>query len=84
MPKYVYSFKAVVGTFWIRQEQDKSWSLSIGDEGIIEVLGYYDSAFDAADSVYAKTTGWEEWDGRSDSDNDAPATLLAWTKRVGR
>jgi len=82
MPKYVYSFKAAVGTFWIRQERDKSWSLSIGDEGIIEVLGYYDSAFDAADSVHMQCTGWEEWDGRSD--NDAPATLLAWTKTVVR
>ena len=82
MPKHVYHFKSVVGTFWIRQERDKSWSLSIGDEGTIEVLGYYCSAFEAADSVHMQCTGWDEWDRRAD--NDAPATLQAWTRRVVR
>ena len=82
MPNYVYSFKSAVGTFWIRQERDKSWSLSIGDEGIIEPIGFWDSDFEAADSVYMHCTGWDEWDRRVD--NDAPATLLAWTKRIVR
>jgi hypothetical protein len=82
MPKYVYSYKSPVGTFWIRQERDKSWSLSIGDEGIIEVIGYWDSAFEAADSVFMKTTGWDSWDRRLKQ--EAPAFLDGWTKRLVR
>jgi hypothetical protein len=82
MPKYVYSFKSAVGTFWIRQERDKSWSLSIGNEGIIEFLGYWYSEFHAADSVYMHSTGWDEWDRRVG--NEPPATLLGWKKRVVR
>jgi len=81
MPKYTYSFKSAVGTFWIRQERDKSWSLSIGDD-IIEEIGYYDSSFDAADSVHMRSTGWEEWDDRAR--NDAPASLDGWTKKALR
>jgi hypothetical protein len=82
MAKYVYSFKSAVGTFWIRQERDKSWSLYIGDEGTIETLGNWNSAFEAADSVHMQCTGWDEWDRRVD--NDAPVTLLGWKKRVAR
>ncbi len=82
MPKYTYSFKSEIGTFWIRQERDKSWSLSIGDEGIIEAIGYYDSAFDAADSVHMQCTGWDGWDSRAR--NDAPPSLLQWTKKAVR
>jgi hypothetical protein len=78
MQKYVYSFKSAVGTFWIRPERGKSWGLYIGDEGIIELLGHYDSAFAAADSVHMQTTGWDEWDRRAR--NDAPPTLLLWMK----
>jgi hypothetical protein len=81
MPRYVYSFKSAVGTFWIRQERDKSWSLSIGDD-IIEEIVCFDSAVEAADSVYMRSTGWEYWDGRLG--NEAPATLLGWTKRLVR
>ena len=58
--KYMYSFKSEVGTFWIRQERDKSWSLSIGDD-IIEEISYFSSAVEAADSVHMQTTGWDEW-----------------------
>jgi hypothetical protein len=57
MQKYVYSFQSSVGTFRIRPERDKSWGLYIGGEGIVELLGYYDSAFAAADSVYMQTLG---------------------------
>jgi hypothetical protein len=78
MSKYVYSFKAAVGTFWIRPERDKSWSLCIGGGDIIEVLGYYESPFDAADDVHMQRTGWDEWDRRTR--NDAPATLFLWTR----
>jgi hypothetical protein len=58
--KYMYSFKSEVGTFWIRQERDKSWSLSIGED-IIEEISYFSSAAEAADSVHMQTTGWDEW-----------------------
>lgn len=62
MQRYVYSLQSSVGTFWIRPERNKSWGLYIGGEGIVERLGYYDSAFAAADSVYMQTTGWDGWD----------------------
>lgn len=80
MQKYVYSFQSEVGTFWIRPEPDKSWGLYIGGEGIVELLGYYDSAFAAADSVCMQTTGWDGWDKRNRI--DAPPTLLLWSKRL--
>jgi hypothetical protein len=48
MQEYVYSFQSAVGIFWIRPERDKSWGLYIGGEGIVELLGYYGSAFAAA------------------------------------
>jgi len=82
MQKYVYSFQSSVGTFWIRPERDKSWGLYIGGEGIVELLGYYDSAFAAADSVYMRTTGWDGWDGRKRI--DAPPTLLLWSKKPAK
>jgi hypothetical protein len=78
MQKYVYSFQSAVGIFWIRPERDKSWGLYIGGEGIIELLGYYGSAFDAADSVYMQSTGWDGWDRRKRI--DAPPALLLWSK----
>jgi hypothetical protein len=78
MQKYVYSFQSAVGIFWIRPERDKSWGLYIGGEGIIELLGYYGSAFDAADSVYMQGTGWDGWDQRKPI--DAPPTLLLWSR----
>ena len=77
MPKYAYSFKSEIGTFWINPERNKRWSLLIGDD-IIEAIGYYDSPDDAADAVYMKTTGWDEWD---DGEDDAPMTLQQWTKK---
>jgi hypothetical protein len=79
MQKYVYSFQSAVGTFWIRPERDKSWGLYIGGEGIVELLGYYDSAFAAADSVYMQSTGWDGWDQRKWI--DAPETLLLWSRK---
>jgi len=79
MQKYVYSFQSAVGIFWIRPERDKSWGLYIGGEGIIELLGYYDSAFAAADSVYTQSTGWNCWDQRKRI--VAPSTLLLWSKK---
>jgi len=81
MPKYVYSYKSPVGTFWIHQERDKSWSLSIGED-IIEVVGYWDSAFAAADAVFMQTTGWDSWDDRPKK--EAPLFLDGWTKRAVR
>jgi hypothetical protein len=33
--------KSTVGTFWIRREQNKSWSLNIGVGDELEVLNYY-------------------------------------------
>jgi hypothetical protein len=48
-------------------------------QGIIELLGYYDSAFAAADSVYTQSTGWNCWDQRKRI--DAPSTLLLWSKK---
>lgn len=80
MQKYVYSFRSSVGTFWIRPERDKSWGLYIGGEGIVELLGYYDSAFAAADSAYMQTTGWDGWDRRKRV--DVPPTLLLWSKKL--
>ena len=56
MQKYVYSFQSAVGIFWIRPERDKSWGLYIGGEGIVELLGFYGSAFAAADSIYTQIT----------------------------
>jgi hypothetical protein len=79
--KYTYSFKSEVGTFWIRQERDKSWSLSIGEE-IIEEIRYFSSAFEAADSVFMQTFGWDEWDTRMQ--HDAPATLSGWRRKLVR
>ena len=79
MQKYVYSFQSSVGTFWIRPERNKSWGLYIGGEGIIELLGYYGSAFAAADSVYMQTTGWDGWDRSKRI--DAPPTLLLWSRK---
>jgi hypothetical protein len=64
---------------WIRPERDKSWGLYIGGEGIIELLGYYGSAFAAADSVYMQSTGWNGWDRLKRI--DAPPTLLLWSKK---
>jgi hypothetical protein len=58
-PKYTYSFNSEVGTFWIRQERDQSWSLSIGKD-IIEEISYFSSAFEPADNVHMQTTGWDE------------------------
>ena len=63
-----------------RLERDKSWGLYIGGEGIIELLGYYGSAFAAADSVYMQSTGWDGWDQRKRI--DAPETLLLWSRKV--
>ena len=80
MQKYVYSFQSAVGIFWIRPERDKSWGLYIGGEGIIELLGYYGSAFSAADSVYTQSTGWDGWDQRKRI--DAPETLLLWSRKL--
>ena len=74
MQRYVYSFQSSVGIFWIRPERNKSWGLYIGGEGIVELLGYYGSAFAAADSVYTQTAGWGGWDRRKRI--DAPSTLL--------
>jgi hypothetical protein len=74
MQKYVYSFQSSAGTFWIRPERDKSWGLYIGGDGIVELLGYYGSAFAAADSVYTRTTGWDRR-----KLIDAPLTLLLWS-----
>jgi hypothetical protein len=79
--KYGYSFKSEVGTFWIRQERDKSWSLSIGED-IIEEISYFSSAVEAADSVHMQTTGWDEWDVRAQ--HDAPATLSGWRRKLVR
>jgi hypothetical protein len=79
--KYVYSFKSEVGTFWIRQERDKSWSLSIGED-IIEEISYFNSAVEAADSVHMQTTGWDGWDMRAQ--HDAPAMLSGWTRKILR
>src|SRR5580704_16039692 len=62
MQKYVYSFQSAVGIFWIRPERDKRWGLYIGGEGILELLGYYGSAFTAADGVYTRSIGWDGWD----------------------
>ena len=81
MPKYVYSSKSSKGTFWIRQERDKSWSLSIGDD-IIEEICCFDSAVEAADAVSMQTTGWDEWD--YGQENDAPTGLLGWKKKLVR
>jgi hypothetical protein len=80
--QYVYSFKSAVGTFWIRPERNKRWGLYIGGEGIVELLGCFDSPYDAADDVHMQRIGWDEWDRRMD--NDAPATLLLWTRRLVR
>jgi hypothetical protein len=80
MRKYVYSFKSAVGTFWIRPEGKKSWSLCVGGEGMIEVLGHYDSPVSAADGVYRQCTGWGEWDRRTH--NDAPTSLLLWMRKL--
>lgn len=80
MQRYVYSLRSSAGTFWIRPERNKSWGLYIGGEGIVELLGYYDSAFAAADSVYTQTTGWDGWD-RSKRIG-APPTLLLWSKKL--
>jgi hypothetical protein len=80
MQKYVYSFQSAVGIFWIRPERDKSWGLYIGGEGILELLGYYGSAFAAADSVYTQSTGWDGWDQRKRI--DAPETLLLWSRKL--
>jgi len=77
--KYVYSFQSSVGTFWIRPERNKSWGLYIGGEGIVELLGYYGSAFAAADSVYMQTTGWDGWDRSKRI--DAPPILLLWSRK---
>jgi hypothetical protein len=78
--KYSYSFQSAVGIFWIRPERDKSWGLYIGGEGIVELLGYYGSAFAAADSVYTQCTGWDSWDQCKRS--DAPETLLLWSRKL--
>ena len=80
MQRYVYSFQSSVGTFWIRPERNKSWGLYIGGEGIVELLGFYCSAFAAAESVYMQTTGWDGWDRRKRI--DAPSTLLLWSKKI--
>ena len=50
-----------------------------GGEGIVELLGYYGSAFTAADSVYMQSTGWDGWDRLKRI--DAPPTLLLWSKK---
>ena len=80
MQKYVYSFQSAVGIFWIRPERDKRWGLYIGGEGIVELLGFYGSAFAAADSVYTQSTGWNGWDQRKRI--DAPENLLLWSRKV--
>jgi hypothetical protein len=58
----------------------KAGGSNVGGEGIIELLGYYGSAFDAADSVYMQSTGWDGWDRRKRI--DAPPTLLLWSKKL--
>ncbi|MGA7925794.1 MAG: hypothetical protein WCA20_07335 [Candidatus Sulfotelmatobacter sp.] len=78
--KYVYSFQSAVGIFWIRPERDKSWGLYIEGEGTVELLGYYGSAFAAADSVCTQSTGWNGWDRLKRI--DAPPTLLLWSKKL--
>jgi len=80
MRTYVFSFQSAVGTFWIRPEGNRGWSLCIADEGTIEVLGYYESPVSAADGVYRQCTGWDEWDKRAR--NDAPPGLLLWTRKL--
>lgn len=50
-------------------------------EDEFEVLGYYDSPFDAAD-VQMRQTGLRDWD--NGVTGNAPATLLPWAKRAVR
>ena len=69
-----------LASFWIRPERNKSWGLYIGGEGILELLGYYGSAFAAADSVYMQSTGWDSWDRRKRI--DAPPALLLWSRTL--
>jgi hypothetical protein len=66
MPKYTYSFKSAVGTFWIHPEPDKRWRLSIASEDEVEPLGYYESPFDATDDVCTGNTGLGMWDRRTE------------------
>ncbi len=51
-------------------------------EGTVELLGYYGSAFAAADSVCTQSTGWNGWDRLKRI--DAPPTLLLWSKELVR
>ena len=53
--------------------------LYLGGEGIVELLGYYGSAFAAADS-YMRSTGWNGWDRRKLI--HAVLTLLLWSKKL--
>jgi hypothetical protein len=79
-PKYTYSFKSEIGTFWIRPEGDGCWSLNIADDDEIEPLGHYKSPFEAADDVYTGNTGLGMWDRRAE--RKAPASLMDWTKKA--
>jgi len=75
--RHVYSFQSSVGTFSIRPARNKSWGLYIGDEDMFELLGYYGSAFAAADCVFMQTTGWDSWDRRKRIDVPPdPATVV--------
>ena len=58
----MYTFKAVVGTFWIRTAPGgASWQLGIGDE----ILGKYGTPEAAAEQVQCRSTGYVPWDRRN-------------------
>jgi len=59
-----YHYKTKFGTFWIRPDPDVSgqFRLYIGRTWI----GSYFSPESAAEDVYTKTTGFDEWDLQDD------------------
>jgi hypothetical protein len=72
-----YIYRTKVGTFSIEPDDmdAKTFKLCIG--GLW--LAYYETAEDAAQSVYLRETGWYEWDCIKDS--DAPCDLSEWEKQ---
>jgi hypothetical protein len=71
-----YIYRSRVGTFSIEPDEMDVDMLKLCVGGFW--LGSYETAEEAAQSVYLRETGWSEWDCLKDS--DAPCDLSEWEK----
>lgn len=68
----MYQFATRIGIFTIRSGEREKWDLWIDDTK----LGIYSSPLNAADDVFKRETGWDEWDNNIDI--EPPEDISRW------